>query len=107
MAWAGNPETIPGPFTFRGCDLTAEFLPATEGVRVQLPATAPLFERLSVSTRPSFQNSAGGRAQAPPGSTEAACHSSGSWQTSNALALQARLCGRDTHRLHHFISLRE
>ena len=26
----------------------------------------------------------------------------GSWQTRNALALQASLCGRDTHRLHHF-----
>ncbi len=26
----------------------------------------------------------------------------GSWQTSNALALQASLCGSVTHRLHHF-----
>src|SRR5438876_10835651 len=26
---------------------------------------------------------------------------SGSWQTSNALALQASLCGSVTHRLHH------
>ena len=40
--WAGNPETTPGPFTFRGCDLTAECLPAKEDVRVQLPATAPI-----------------------------------------------------------------
>src|ERR1051325_3869650 len=31
---------------------------------------------------------------------------SGSWQTSNALALQARLCGSVTHRLHQF-QLRE
>jgi hypothetical protein len=79
------------PFTFRGCDLRAECLPATEEVRVQLPAAAPAFaryvwrakaarrsfsgggpygsscmatagrpilHRLSVSTRPSLQNSA-------------------------------------------------
>ena len=26
----------------------------------------------------------------------------GSWQTSNALALQASLCGSVTHRFHHF-----
>ncbi len=32
-----------GPFNFRGCDLTAEWLPATEHVRVQFPATAPAF----------------------------------------------------------------
>src|SRR5262245_29947869 len=33
-------------------------------------------------------------------STEAACHFHlGSWQTSNALALQASLCGSVTHRL--------
>jgi len=44
-----------------------------------------------------------------PGSTEAVCQIkignrnskilSGSWQTSNALALQASLCGSVTHRL--------
>ena len=34
------------------------------------------------------------------GSTKAACQFSGSWQTSNALALQASLCGSVTHRLH-------
>jgi len=32
-----------GPFNFRGCDLTAEWLPAKEHVRVQFPATAPAF----------------------------------------------------------------
>jgi len=32
-----------GPFNFRGCDLTAEWLPAMEHVRVQFPATAPAF----------------------------------------------------------------
>src|SRR5436190_20159308 len=41
MAWAGSMNT-PGPFNFRGCDLTAEWLPATEYVRVQFPATAPI-----------------------------------------------------------------
>src|SRR6185503_4553866 len=41
------------------------------------------------------------------GSTTAACHQfMGSWQTSNALALQASLCGSVTHRLHQFL-LRE
>jgi hypothetical protein len=33
------------PFYFRGCDLTEECLPATEGVRVQLPATAPTLQQ--------------------------------------------------------------
>ena len=42
MAWAGT-ETSPGPFNFRGCDLTAEWLLARELVRVQLTATAPIF----------------------------------------------------------------
>ena len=31
-----------GPFDFRGCDLTAEWLPAREHVRVRFPATAPI-----------------------------------------------------------------
>ena len=44
MARAGS-LNAPGPFTFRGCDLTAECLPATEEVRAQLPATAPAFPR--------------------------------------------------------------
>ena len=57
MAWAGR-TNAPGPFTFRGCDLRGEYLPAKEEVRVQLPATAPFLHRLSVSTRPSLQNSA-------------------------------------------------
>ena len=46
------------PFYFRGCDLKAEYLPAKEDVRVRFPATAPILHRLSVSTRPSLQNSA-------------------------------------------------
>jgi hypothetical protein len=46
------------PFYFRGCDLTAEYLPATEEVRVRFPATAPNPYRLRVSTRPGFQNPA-------------------------------------------------
>src|SRR5579862_8144389 len=39
----------PGPFNFRGCDLTAEYLPATEDVRVQFPATAPIFYKSRTS----------------------------------------------------------
>ena len=31
-----------GPFNFRGCDLTAEWLLAREHVRVRLPAAAPI-----------------------------------------------------------------
>ena len=38
------PHSQPPPLNFScGCDLTAECLPATEEVRVQLPATAPAF----------------------------------------------------------------
>ena len=47
------------------------------------------------------------KTQLTPGGTEAACHFHlGSWQTSNAPALQAGLCGSVTHRLHQF-QLRE
>ena len=44
MAWAGSLNAL-GPFTFRGCDLRGEYLPAKEEVRVQLPAAAPAFAR--------------------------------------------------------------
>jgi hypothetical protein len=66
MAWAGS-ETTPGPLIFRGCDLTVECLPATEEVRAQLSATAPISQGCA---------SARGRVsktQLTPGSTEAAC----------------------------------
>ena len=99
MAWAGT-ETSPGPFNFRGCDLRAECLAANEEVRVQFPATAPIFEfnksRTSLCGRVS-------KTQLAWGSTRAACHfsiSMGSWQTRNALALQASSCGSVTRRLH-------
>ena|SRR6266516_1467166 len=47
------------------------------------------------------------KTQLTPGGTEAACHFHlGSWQTRNALALQASLCGSVAHRLHQF-QLRE
>ena len=43
------------------------------------------------------------KTQLARGSTETACQLFlGSWQTSNALALQASLCGSVTHRFHHF-----
>ena len=57
MAWAGS-LNAPGPFNFRGCDLTAECLLAREMVRVQFPAAAPIPYRLRVSTRQSLQTSA-------------------------------------------------
>ena len=58
------------------------------------------FCRLRVSTRPSLQNSAhSGR---HGGSLPFSSLIVGPWQTSNALALQASLCGSVTHRLHHF-----
>ena len=52
------------PFYFRGCNLTAECLPATEvlahGHQSGCNSRQPhqIFDRLSVSTRPSLQNSA-------------------------------------------------
>jgi hypothetical protein len=41
MAWAGS-LNAPGPFNFRGCDLTADYLLAMEEVRAQFPAAAPI-----------------------------------------------------------------
>ena len=58
MAKGRERQNSPGPFNFRGCDLIPEYLPATEEVRVQLPAAAPILHRLRVSMRPSLQNSA-------------------------------------------------
>ena len=55
-----------------------------------------LFHRLRVSTRPSLQNSA------HSGQHGGSLPISGSWQTSNALALQASSCGSVTRRLHQF-----
>ena len=48
------------PFYFRGCDLTAEYLLATEEVRAQLPAAAPILQQSSQRqpVQPSLQNSA-------------------------------------------------
>jgi hypothetical protein len=57
MAWAGS-TNAPGPFNFRGCDLTAEWLLAREPVRVQLPATAPMSSQAARQlAQPSPQNS--------------------------------------------------
>src|SRR5438552_11395259 len=58
MAKGRECENASGPFDFRGCDLTTEYLSATEEVRVQFPAAAPIPCKLRVSTRPSPQNSA-------------------------------------------------
>ena len=110
----------PGPFNFRGCDLTAEWLPATEHVRVQLPAAAPFHfrlmiydcrfasrcaqsNRLRVSTRPSLQNSAhsgqhGG--SLPIRKSKIVNHKFivGPWLKSEAPALQAVPSGSVTRR---------
>ncbi len=67
MAWAGS-ANAPGPLNFRGCDLTAEWLPATEHVRVRLPATAPIFFTGCASARGRVS-----KTQLTPGGTEAAC----------------------------------
>src|SRR6266404_9574931 len=46
-----------GPVNCRGCDLTAEWLPATEHVRVQLPAAAQFIsEGIFDSNCPACQN---------------------------------------------------
>ena len=49
LKWRGREHERSRPFTFRGCDLTAECLPATEDVRVQFPATAPTFARYVIA----------------------------------------------------------
>src|SRR5262245_26638479 len=56
----GRPQTVaaPGPFNFRGCDLTVDCFPATEEVRVQFPAAAPNFLVAHQLVRQSLQNSA-------------------------------------------------
>src|SRR5271157_2921705 len=98
----GRERNCSRPSYFRGCSLTVECLPATEDVRVQLPAAAPI----SISLKPRTSScSRASKSQHAWGSTRAACQlSMGSWQASNALALQASLYGGGTHRLHHFIA---
>src|SRR5438128_6971213 len=97
----GRPQTdaAPGPFTFAVMVKKQNvFLPGrclrTATIRVRFPAAAPILTGCA---------SARGRVpktQLTPGSTEAACRFHffhlGSWQTSNALALQASLCGSVT-----------
>ena len=78
-------ENAPGPFNFRGCDLTAECLPATEEVRVQFPAAAPIFlQAARQHAAESAKLSSLRAARRQP-----AILILGSWQTSNAPALQA------------------
>ena len=55
MAWAGSAK-LPALY-FRGCDLTAEWLPAKEHVRVQLLATAPISYAAHQLVQQSLQNS--------------------------------------------------
>ncbi len=104
------------PFSFRGCDLTAECLPATEEVRVQFPAAAPVHFRFRIydirfaQGRPRASlRSRVSKTQPVWGSTTAACqnHKSrivnhkfckGAWQKSDAPALQAGPNGSVTRR---------
>jgi hypothetical protein len=86
------------PFYFRGCDLTAECLPAKEDVRVRFPATAPIpISRAPACAAESPKLSLPGAA---PGRL-ANIHM-GVWQKSDAPALQADPSGSVTRRLHQF-----
>ena len=87
MAWAGS-LNAPGPFNFRGCDLTAECLPATEDVRVQLPAAAPISIFLSRAPARAAESPKLSLPGAAPGRL-ANFHFMGPWQKSDAPALQA------------------
>lgn len=97
MGWECN--GAPGPFNFRGCDLTEEWLPATQVFADgHHPGAIPgnrtnRIYRLRVSTRPSLQNSAhsGRHGGSLPIST-------GAWQKSDAPALQAGTSGSVTRR---------
>src|SRR5450759_3384121 len=97
MGWKRNGAS--SPFNFRGCDLTAEWLPATKVFADgHHPGATPgnrtnLIYRLRVSTRPSLQNSAhsGRHGGSLPIST-------GAWQKSDAPALQAGPSGSVTRR---------
>ena len=67
-----------------------------------IPGSRTNSYRLRVSTRPSLQNSeVAVRKHLRAARRQSAIFILGSWQTSNALALQASLCGSVTHRLHH------
>jgi hypothetical protein len=87
---------------FRGCDLTAEWLLAREHIRGAFPGAIP-GNRTNLHTPRANLRDRVSKTQSAWGSTKAACHFLlGSWQTSNALALQASLCGSVTRRLRHF-----
>ena len=115
-----------GPFNFRGCDLTAEWLPAKEHVRVQFPATAPAFAcSVSASEAAAPEKYEGGlngyafratarranilcraparAAESPKLSLPGAApgrraNFMGAWQKSDASALQAESSGSVTRR---------
>ncbi len=117
--------STPDSQLLRGCDLTAEWRPATAQVRVRFPATAPT-RRAPASAagppKPSGLGAAPRRRAAFFGfefgilsfeSDATACPPTrnsklrtqirflGSWQTSNAPALHAGRCRSVTYRLHH------
>ena len=84
----GRERDCSRPSYFRGCSLTAECLPATEDVRVQLPAAAPIFNSLGRAPARAAEPPNLSMPGAAPGRL-ANFQFMGSWQTSNALALQA------------------
>jgi len=102
MARAGGAETPPARY-FRGCDLTAEWLFAKEvladghqpgaipGDRTKFPYAERQLAQPSLQNLVCLGQHQGG-----------VPIFMGSWQTSNALALQARLCGSVTRRFHQF-----
>src|ERR1041385_149769 len=89
------------PFYFLcGCDLTAECLLATEEVRVQLPATAPIsLGRAPACATESPKLSLLGAAPRRPANRKSKFKIFlGPWQKSDAPALQAALSGSVTRR---------
>src|SRR5688572_17065248 len=97
MAWAGSARSLPALLISR-----LWFNSRMSSCQVDGPGATP--DSRTNSLQAVRQHAARvSKTQPTQGSTEAACHFHlGSWQTSNALALQANLCGSVTHRLHHF-----
>ena len=77
----------PGPFNFRGCDLTARMAPRQGAYPGATPGNRTNFHRPRASLRNRIS-----KIQLARGSTEAACQfQMGAWQKSDAPALQAGL----------------
>ena len=93
MAWAGS-ANAPGPFNFRGCDLTARIPSRHGGCPGAIPGNRTNFHRPCASSRNRVS-----KTQFARGSTETACHLLvGPWLKSEAPALQAVPSGSVTRR---------